>query len=309
LSKSNKKNNVFPQFFFDYARDLGTNGRLRIAPTPSGFLHLGNAVNFTLIWLVARLNGAKILLRIDDVDTQRKRPEYVLDIFESLSWLGLDWDEGPGLLDTVDPVKEFEAQWSQHHRLPMYAGYLEKLREQRCLFACQKSRTERSLLGETNRLVFRKQPFSLDDPQVAWRIFSEEHLELGDFVVRRRDGLPSYQLASFADDVYFRITHIVRGDDLVSSTAAQIFIATCLNQVSFLHIKFLHHPLLFDTNGNKLSKSAGSSALRALRTGGLTASMVMASVSKMLDLAPVETSAALLEEAKERLLNTAPNAQ
>ena len=86
----------FRDQFSAFLHDAGPNCRLRYAPTPSGFLHIGNALNFRLNWLVARQNGGKILLRIDDLDAERKRPEYIADIFESLEWLGLDWDEGPG---------------------------------------------------------------------------------------------------------------------------------------------------------------------------------------------------------------------
>ena len=83
----------FSDAFIRFAREAGPHCRLRFAPTPSGYLHIGNALNFCFNWLVARLNGGKILLRIDDIDAERKRPEYVADVFESLEWLGLDYDE------------------------------------------------------------------------------------------------------------------------------------------------------------------------------------------------------------------------
>jgi glutamyl-tRNA synthetase len=307
LNKSNKNNSVFPHSFFNFSNAIGAECRLRFAPTPSGFLHLGNAVNFTLNWLVARLNGGKILLRIDDLDAARKRPEYVADIFESLAWLELDWDEGPGLLGNIDPVLEFENRWSQHLRLPLYKGVLEQLRDRKLLFPCSKSRLEHALNDEI--LPEHNLPLTLDDLHVAWRIVSDEQLDLGDFVVRRRDGIPAYQIASFADDVFFRITHVVRGDDLASSTIAQRYIARCLNETSFLHVQFLHHPLFYDSHGAKLSKSAGSYSLHAMRKNGEGPGVVMAKVAQLLGLSPVETPAALLAAAKSIDLNTAPNTE
>ena len=108
----------------------------RLAPTPSGYLHLGNAVNFVLTWLAARQRGAQLLLRIDDSDTARKRPEYVDDIFRAIDLLGLDYDLGP--ISSSD----FEANWSQRHRYDQYVSTLNSLREAGALYACGLSRRE-----------------------------------------------------------------------------------------------------------------------------------------------------------------------
>lgn len=236
--------------------------RLRMAPTPSGFLHLGNAYNFILTWLAARYQpGAKLLLRIDDLDADRKRPEYVQDIFDTLQWLGLDWDEGPRSPD------DFEENWSQHQRMPAYLELLEALRSHNWLFACAKSRRELAPFQGNYPIDFRNQGIALDTPNVAWRVKtsrSEKALPQ-DFVVKRRDGIPAYQIASLADDLHFGITHIIRGEDLTASTAAQQFLAKCLAREQFEAINFLHHPLLRDATGNKLSKSAGATAIKTLR--------------------------------------------
>ena len=285
----------FRDQFSAFLHDAGPNCRLRYAPTPSGFLHIGNALNFRLNWLVARQNGGKILLRIDDLDAERKRPEYIADIFESLEWLGLDWDEGPGvsLSEAVTSshrltamVADFEKNWSQHRRLPLYVKVLEKLRDTGLLFACRKSRRDLAPFGGHYPPEFREQNLSLDDPDVAWRIRTPlsfgEDLGVGslqDFIVRRRDGLPAYQVASLADDLHFGITHIVRGADLEASTAAQRWLAECLGEREFLDIRFLHHPLLTDAAGEKLSKSAGAASLRAMRQGGVGAEAVWQQVS------------------------------
>jgi glutamyl-tRNA synthetase len=284
----------FPEQFFDFARSAGPNCRLRFAPTPSGYLHIGNALNFTLNWLVARLDGGKILLRIDDLDADRKRPEYVADIFESLEWLGLDWDEGPR------SQENFEKNWSQHRRLPLYFKALEKLRDTGLLFACRKSRRDLAPFGGDYPPEFRNQNLSLDDPDVAWRIRTPllsgegQGVGLPDFVVRRRDGIPAYQLASLVDDLHFGVTHVVRGADLEASTQAQIYLAECLGETNFLKIKFLHHPLITDAQGEKLSKSAGASSLKALRESGAGAEIVFQKVGEMLGFSEVDSAADLL---------------
>lgn len=237
--------------------------RFRLAPTPSGYLHAGNALNFLLNHRAARrIPDARLLLRIDDLDADRKRPEYVQDVFDTLAWLGIDYDEGPRTL------ADFETNWSQHRRLFLYAAALGHLREAGLLFACRLSRKALAPYGYRYPPAFREQPCTLDDPDVAWRIKTPPSLALQDFIVRRRDGLPSYQLASVVDDLHFGITHIIRGQDLVASTEAQLYLAQCLGKEAFGKIQFLHHPVLLDHSGNKLSKSAGAESLRAMREAG-----------------------------------------
>ncbi len=251
---------AFAQAWWSFVRTIGPDSRLRLAPTPSGFLHIGNAVNFTLNWLGARLcPGARLLLRIDDIDVERRRPEYVQNIFDTLHWLQLDWDEGP--LSAL----ELEREWSQQKRLPLYEAALQALREQQCLFACGKSRRQLRLFGGDYPDHFRNQACSLEDPDVAWRIRTPrpcppEQLP-PDFIVRRRDGIPAYQLVSAVDDLHFKVTHVIRGSDLEPSTRAQQYLARCAGWSAFERIRFLHHPLLTDAAGNKLSKSAGARAL------------------------------------------------
>ncbi len=264
--------------FRDFARSAGPDCRLRLAPTPSGFLHAGNALNFILNWLTARLHGGKILLRIDDLDADRKRPEYVRDVFDSLHWLGLDWDEGPA------SPEDFEDTWSQHRRLPAYFALLERLRATGLLFACRRSRRDLAPFGGGYPPEFRDQGLSLDDADVAWRIMTPPDFPLPDFVVRRREGIPAYQVASLADDLYFRITHIVRGADLEASTAAQRFLARTLGENAFSGIRFLHHPLFTDEQGNKLSKSAGAASMKAMREAGAGPEAIFGPVAGLLGL-------------------------
>lgn len=275
---------TFAQQFFEFVKSIQPGSRLRLAPTPSGFLHIGNALNFTLNWLAARAKRAgslpsteatrsfpKLYLRIDDLDADRKKPEYVQDIFDTLEWLKLDWDGSP----------VFQSAESQKLA---YVNLLHRLRERDLLFACQKSRRDLEPFGGNYPVEFRAQNLHLDTPDVAWRIKTPPHFPLPDFVVRRRDGIPAYQVASLANDLQFGITHIVRGADLEASTAAQYHLAEVLSEDSFLNVRFLHHPLLLNKDGEKLSKSAGADSLKALRDAGIGPEKVFRAVGQWLDL-------------------------
>lgn len=247
--------------------------RTRIAPTPSGFLHIGNAFSFILTWLIARHRGGTVLLRIDDLDQQRKRTEYVQDIFDSLHWLGLDWDSGPTGPD------DFERRFSQVHRMDLYLEALEKLRLTGRLFACSCSRAKRKE-GQPHKCECRAKRTSLQGLDQTWRFHIEDdcvvrvtesggpiHVQLGpeegSFVVRKRDGSPAYQLTSIVDDTHFEINLIVRGMDLLASSAMQLKLQEALG--GSLELTFLHHDLITDASGSKLSKSAGATALRTFR--------------------------------------------
>ena len=253
--------------------------RSRLAPTPSGFLHLGNAFSFALTWLLTRYHRGSLLLRIDDVDNERRRPAYVEDVFQTLQWLQLDWDAGPK--DATD----FEAHFSQLHALDRYAHLLEGLRQAGRLYACNCSRSQvqASSVNGIYPGTCRHRNLPLDTPDTAWRVYVPEntliaipeyngeprHVRLdaamGDFVVRRRNGLPAYQVASLADDLHYGINLVVRGIDLLPSTAAQLFLAGQLPPNAFEKAVFYHHPLLKDEGGRKLSKSAGAASLLTLR--------------------------------------------
>ncbi len=282
-----------------FIRSISTESRLRLAPTPSGYLHVGNACNFLLNWLATRFQpGARLLLRIDDLDADRKRPEYIQDIFDTLDWLGLDWDEGP------TTPEDFESSWSQHRRIALYQQTLEGLRDKGFLFPCAKSRRELAPFEGHYPREFRNQPIDFDDPEVAWRVRTPESAPdpvPEDFIVRRRDGLPAYQLASLADDLHFGITHIIRGEDLRSSTAAQRFLAECLGYVAFGGIAVLHHPLWRDEKGEKLSKSAGAAALKTWREEGRPTADFFRAFEVWLGLPPsgAESALALLSRLRD----------
>ncbi|MDX5482636.1 MAG: glutamate--tRNA ligase family protein [Hymenobacteraceae bacterium] len=259
--------------------------KTRIAPTPSGYLHLGNALSFALTWAVARKQNGKVLLRIDDLDNTRFRKAYLHDIFDTLRFMGLDYDEGPK--DATD----FTRHYSQHLRLPEYRKLLDKLVGSGMIYACPCSRSQIAALSPqgTYPLTCRSKQVPLDTPGVAWRVRVPENevitfndlllknctvplaQEMPDFVVRRKDGIPAYQIASLADDLMMGVNLIVRGEDLLTSTAAQLFLAQHAGATAFTQATFLHHPIILESDGHKLSKSHQSLSIHQMRRSGLQA--------------------------------------
>lgn len=247
--------------------------RTRIAPTPSGFLHLGNMFSFALTASLARKTGASILLRIDDLDQARVQEQYVQDIFDSLNYLGIPWDEGP------KNFEEYKNKFSQIHRLPLYENALNKLREGKHVFACSCSRTTRETCN------CRDKDLSLDDPNNAWRLHTPPSVPLPEtmheLIVKKKDGFPSYQLACVVDDEHYQVDLIVRGDDLRDSSKAQQYLAKLLGYTSFTNSTIIHHRLLLESPDQKLSKSAGSTSIQHLRQAGKSPSEIYASISTM----------------------------
>jgi glutamyl/glutaminyl-tRNA synthetase len=258
----------------------------RFAPTPSGYLHIGNVLSFAITWSLARQNRGKVILRIDDIDNTRYRSDYVEDIFETLNVLGLHYDEGPRNLN------DFEQNYSQHKRLVRYQAIIDQLKANDKLYACGCSRSQINALSD-NGLYMRQcahAQIPIDHRNAAWRVrVPENHVltindaakgtltvdlnqTMPDFVVRRKDGFPAYQIASLADDIDMGITLIVRGMDLIDSTAAQLFLAHELGEKSFADKTFLHHPLIKNSNGEKISKSKGDTSIYGLRKNGMQAS-------------------------------------
>ena len=228
----------------------------RLAPTPSGYLHLGNAVNFVLTWLLVRRAGGTLHLRIDDLDRARLRRPYLENIFRVIDWLGIDYDLGPAGPD------DFLRHYSQLLHLPAYNAVLRRLAQRPgLLYATRRSRTSPA------------EPVPFDTPGAAWRArvpptfyvagpAAAAQVPLAavmpDFIVRKKDGVAAYQVASVVDDLRLGTTLIVRGLDLQPSTAAQLWLAEQLPETQAFNprrIRFDHHPLLTDLNGHKLSKS------------------------------------------------------
>ncbi|MBK6775564.1 MAG: hypothetical protein IPG74_06840 [Flavobacteriales bacterium] len=261
--------------------------RTRIAPTPSGYLHFGNGINFSATWQLAQAHKGHVLLRIDDLDEERTRPEYIDDIFRTLHWLGIEWHEGPTGPD------DFHRHWSQHARLRDQWALLERLRAVAPLYACDCSRKMIADAAPDGRYPGTCKGLGkvLDNDAHAWRLDVSQAAEvvfeelgqgqravylgalIGDPVLRQRAAgnapvRPSYQIASLADDVHFRIDTIVRGEDLLPSTTLQVHLAGLLGLTAFTGAAFLHHPLSTDANGQRLSKSAGATALKTWRESG-----------------------------------------
>ncbi|MEM6632864.1 MAG: glutamate--tRNA ligase family protein [Bacteroidota bacterium] len=256
--------------------------RTRIAPTPSGYLHIGNAFSFVLTALICYSQKGELRLRIDDLDEQRKRPEYVEDIFDSLDWLGIPWQVGPS------GPGDFEANFAQRHRRDLYEDHLTQLSFNEEVYRCICSRKilqqqlKRGIL--TCPCLLEKQNFDANAVPVAWRMPTPPEVQvewrdlyLGmqrirpvegtpNFVVRKKDGFPAYQLTSLVDDSLYQTNLVVRGADLLPSTAAQLYLADRLALTPFPKASFVHHPLLVDSRREKLSKSTGGRSLLSIRS-------------------------------------------
>jgi len=263
--------------------------KTRLAPTPSGFLHLGNAFSFLLTQQLAKAWNAEILVRIDDMDRERFRPEYLENIFEVLRFLEIEWQHGP------KNGNDFETNYSQHHRLPLYKKMFEKLKALNAVYPCRCSRKD---VAENTQLGVFNDPCLLHPPDtnsvsVVWRLKINTNLniqmqrysnsvwegcvptEMYSTVIWKKDGLPAYQLCSLADDVFFGITHVVRGNDLWNSSIVQLYMANILKLNSFSSVVFYHHDLIKTIDGNKLSKSNRDSSLKTFISKGFTKKELM----------------------------------
>lgn len=272
--------------------------RTRIAPTPSGYLHFGNILSFSLTAWLASLHHADVLLRIDDMDKDRTQLAYLIDIFETLDFLNIPYSIGP------KNNEEHGNKFSQVHRSALYNTALNCLVDSGLVYACNCSRNTIALHSPNGVYsgACRNKSIPLDTPNVAWRIKTDSNtpikilnelgialdvdmpLEITDFVIRRKDGYPAYQLTSLVDDVHFGIDFIVRGADLYNSTIAQLYLAQLLNFTSFTTTRFLHHPLVKTSDGLKLSKSAGDISVRYWRDKGLLSSQVYAAIAASIGL-------------------------
>jgi len=264
--------------------------RGRLAPSPTGYLHLGHALTFWVAAERARMHDGELILRMDDLDQSRSRPEFVAGAVEDLQWFGLSWSEGPDCGGAFGP-------YSQSARTDRYAEALKTLVERGFLFSCRCSRRDiRSAIqaphaaedepvypGTCRTLVPREDPLTLG---VTWRfrvpdgerIGFVDHCrgsvewvagrDFGDFVVWRPDGVPGYQLACVVDDAAMGITEVVRGEDLLLSTARQLLLYRALGLAA---PGFFHGPLMTDEHGVRLAKRHAALGLRQLREAGRSA--------------------------------------
>lgn len=278
----------------------------RIAPTPSGYLHIGNAVNFILTWLYVKKFKGELILRIDDLDSSRVRDEYLDDIFIQLERLGLTYDKGPS------GVEDFKKKYSQKNREGLYNDFVNSLEVNHAtLYNCSCSR--KKIKKETGDGIYRgscrnlnlercdqhnvrivvKEEFNYHSNLKQINLF--EHM--GDFVLIQKGGVPSYQVASLVDDLLFKVNLIVRGEDLLPSTAAQNYLSRFGPASRFTEVYFIHHPLLKDKDGNKMSKSAGSNSLKEFSKSDHNLQYIYNLVAEMIGIKEkVETLDDLLNE-------------
>lgn len=266
--------------------------RGRFAPSPTGDLHLGNARTALLAWLQIRSLGGQFVLRAEDLDPTRSRPEYLDRQIEELRWLGIDWDEGPDVGGEYGP-------YLQSQRQDAFDDALSRLDRAGLTFDCYCSRKEILAAASAPQAGDDEGPAypgtcmsrargaavgQVGAGQTAVRLrvspgeicfhdlvmgetCHDPYVETGAFVVRRKDGVAAYQLAVVVDDHLMRISHVLRGADLLASTSRQILLYRALRWEPPL---WAHVPLLLGADGARLAKRHGAVSLRELRAKGVT---------------------------------------
>jgi len=264
--------------------------RGRFAPTPSGYLHIGNALTALLAWLQVRSRDGQFILRIENLDAPRFRPSYLPVMLEDLYWLGIDWDEGPDVGGSDPP-------YEQRYRTEGYRAAYASLEAKGLVYPCFCSRKELHSMGIAPHGLVAEGPIydgrcrflSSEERQLraqektpAWRFaVPDDGVEFtdavaghqvfppgwgGDFIVYRADGVFSYQLAVVVDDAAMGVTHVLRGDDLLDSTPRQIYL---YRQLGLEVPRFAHVPLVYGPGGMRFSKRDGSVTVRGLRQSGI----------------------------------------
>ena len=271
--------------------DRNQKPRGRFAPSPSGRMHLGNAWTALLAWLDIRSLGGMMVLRIEDLDPDRCRPQFAEGLIEDLQWLGLDWDEGPDRPGVA-------ASYKQSERSDLYQAAFESLAQRGLVYPCFCSRAELrsaasaphageaepvysgrcaglSTTEQAEKLSLRRQAANrlhVGEAEISFtdQLFGPQRQKLnqscGDFVIRRADGIYAYQLAVVVDDAAMKIDRVLRGADLLTSTPRQIYLWQLLG---YPPPTFLHVPLLMAADGSRLSKRQGSLTIEALRWSGV----------------------------------------
>lgn len=285
--------------------------RGRYAPSPTGALHLGNLRTALVAWLDARSAGAPFVLRIEDLDTPRVRPGALAGMLADLRWLGLYWDEGPEIGGPFGP-------YQQARRQAIYRDALATLRARGLLYPCYCSRQdlarqapegedEPPYPGTCRALTIadrRRYEAAGRRPAWRWRVpagviafddggcgpqAQDVARDVGDVIVWRRDGIIAYQLAVVVDDALMDIQHVVRGADLLGSTARQIALFRALG---YPPLRYTHVPLLTDERGAKLAKREQAAGLEPLRAAGTTPEQVIGRLAQSAGRWPAGTPVA-----------------
>jgi glutamyl-tRNA synthetase len=286
--------------------------RGRYAPSPTGALHLGNLRTALLAWLFARADGGRFVLRIEDLDLPRSRTGAAQAMLADLRWLGLDWDEGPDVGGLLGP-------YVQTMRQALYDDAIARLREKGLIYPCYCTRAELAQIASAPqsdegprypgicrhltareraareaagrrpalRFITPEEPVQFDD-LLHGTISESVAATVGDFIVRRSDGIVSYQLAVVVDDALMGITQVVRGDDLLASTARQLALYAALKYPR--PREYAHVPMITDAEGVRLAKRDAAAGLDALRAVRYTPGQVLASLAASCGLHPAETS-------------------
>ena len=268
----------------------------RLAPSPTGALHLGNARTFLVNWLLARQNGWRIILRIEDIDGPRIKKNADRELIEDLRWLGIDWDEGSVY---------------QSARRDRYDAAIARLCDQGTAYPCICSRREveraasaphaedgstiypgtcrgRFASAQEAQAATGKPPairFHVPDETIAFDdAFSGHHRydvakQLGDFVIAKTDGTPAYQVAVVVDDAEMNVTHVVRGDDLLDSTPRQILIYRALGLAERIPT-YYHLPLVTGPDGRRLAKRHGDTRLSHYRALGVPPGRILSLLAR-----------------------------
>ncbi len=254
--------------------------RVRMAPSPTGTLHVGTARAALFNWLYARHTDGTFILRIDDTDRERSTAEYEEEILDSLRWLGLEWDEGIGVGGPHGTYRQSDRleryQDVAHSLVESGAAYYDNRSTEELESLRQKAQKEGKHPGHYIRrpdTASESGVIRLSVPQGAAVEFDDlvrgavrfEPRDVDDFVILRSNGTPTYHLASTVDDVDYEITHVARGEDLLPSTPKHILLTRVMGHVEPL---YAHLPLLFGTDGKKLSKRHGATALSDYRDQG-----------------------------------------
>ncbi len=265
--------------------------RTRFAPAPTGWLHLGHAVNAVWVWGLARAFGGQVVLRIEDHDRGRCRPEYEQGLLDDLEWLGFAPDDG-----SVASFRHGRSPNRQSDETPRYADALARLERASLVYPCQCSR--RDIAAIAGEVTNRETPYpgtcrsvAIDGTKVLarrvrldngrehfhdLRLGAQEQVpatQCGDVLVRDRHGDFTYQWCVVVDDDRQQIDIVIRGEDLLDSTGRQLALARLLGRTA--PPRYLHHPLVMRPDGTKLSKAAQDTGLREMRAAGVSAENVL----------------------------------